>query len=205
MQPFSKIVGPAAYLPRDNVDTDVIIRIERLTSVEREQLGGYAFESLRFSRDGTEDPDFVLNRPAFRTAPILITGTNFGCGSSREGAVWALMARGVRCIIAESFGDIFYNNCFQNGVLPVAVPAADVRRLAVASAEGAPLSVDLVDCLIKTAEGKELTFALDASRRRALMEGLDDIGLTLRQRSEIVAWQRMDHESRSWIWQLPAT
>src|SRR5215475_4217104 len=115
MQPFSKVVGPAAYLPRDNVDTDVIIRIERLTNVEREQLGGYAFEALRFSRDGTEDPDFVLNRPAFRTAPILIAGTNFGCGSSREGAVWALMARGVRCVIAESFGEIFYNNCFQNG------------------------------------------------------------------------------------------
>ena len=204
MQPFSKVVGPAAHLPRDNVDTDVIIRIERLTSVEREQLGRYAFEALRFRRDGTEDPDFVLNRPAFRAAPILIAGTNFGCGSSREGAVWALMARGVRCIIAESFGDIFYNNCFQNGLLPVVLPATDVRRLAAASADEALLSVDLVDCSIKTAEGDELTFALDASRRQALIEGLDDIGLTLRQRSEIIAWQTMDRESRSWIWDLPA-
>jgi 3-isopropylmalate/(R)-2-methylmalate dehydratase small subunit len=204
MQPFAKLTGPAAYLPRDNVDTDVIIRIERLTSVEREQLGRYAFEALRFGDDGTEDPDFVLNRPAFRAAPILLAGANFGCGSSREGAVWALMAQGLRCVIAESFGDIFYNNCFQNGMLPVALPAADVKQLAAASWQGAALTVDLTDCSVTTADGTKLTFAIDASSRQALMEGVDDIGLTLKQRSEIIAWQAKDRGSRPWVWELPA-
>jgi 3-isopropylmalate/(R)-2-methylmalate dehydratase small subunit len=203
MQVFTKITGPAAPLLRANIDTDVIIRIERLTGVAREQLGRYAFEALRYRKDGSDDPDFVLNRPAFRQAPILLAGENFGCGSSREGAVWALMAAGLRCVIAESFGDIFYNNCFQNGMLPVALPAAKVQELAAQAAEGAPLTVDLVKCAIATQSGEEIRFEIDASRRETLIDGLDDISRTLRQKSDIIAWQAQDRLSRSWIWNLP--
>jgi 3-isopropylmalate/(R)-2-methylmalate dehydratase small subunit len=203
MQPFTRITGPAAPLLRANIDTDVIIRIERLTSVPREQLGRYAFEALRHRKDGGDDPEFVLNTPIFRGATILIAGRNFGCGSSREGAVWALMAAGLRCVIAESFGDIFYNNCFQNGMLPIVVGAATVTELAAQSAEGAPLTVDLVDCVIATPAGKEIVFEIDARRRQTLIEGLDDISQTLRARAEIIAWQSKDRAGRSWIWDLP--
>jgi 3-isopropylmalate/(R)-2-methylmalate dehydratase small subunit len=203
MQPFTKITGPAAPLLRANIDTDVILRIERLTGMAREQLGRYAFEALRYRKDGSDDPDFVLNRPAFRQAPILLAGENFGCGSSREGAVWALMAAGLRCVIAESFGDIFYNNCFQNGMLPVALPAAKVKDLAAEAADGAPLTVDLVKCAIAMPSGEEIRFEIDASRRETLIDGLDDISRTLRQKSDIIAWQAKDRLGRSWIWNLP--
>src|SRR5262249_22419862 len=203
MQSFAKVTGPAAPLLRTNIDTDVIIRIERLTSVAREQLGRYAFETIRFRKDGTDDPDFVLNRPAFRHAPILIAGANFGCGSSREGAVWALMAAGLRCVIAESFGDIFYNNCFQNGLLPIVVPTATATDLAAQAANGAPLTVDLVNCVIATPSGDELRFEIDAARRRGLMDGLDDISRTLRDRRDIIAWHASDRVRRPWIWKLP--
>ena len=199
MQPFTRITGPAAPLLRANIDTDVIIRIERLTSVPREQLGRYAFEALRYRMDGSEDPDFALN---FRSAPILIAGENFGCGSSREGAVWALMAAGLRCVIAESFGDIFYNNCFQNGMLPVVLPAATVAQLAGEAAIGSPFTVDLVEQMILTPQGAAITFDIDAQRRQALLEGFDDISLTLKRLPEIVAWQSHDRVSRPWIWNL---
>jgi len=202
MQPFTRIAGPAAPLLRANIDTDVIIRIERLTSVPREQLGRYAFEALRYRMDGSEDPDFALNRTNFRSAPILIAGENFGSGSSREGAVWALMAAGLRCVIAESFGDIFYNNCFQNGMLPVVLPAVTVAQLAGEAANGAPFTVDLVEQMILTPQGEAITFDIDAQRRQALLEGLDDISLTLKRLPEIVAWQSHDRVSRPWIWNL---
>lgn len=185
-----------------NIDTDVIIRIERLTSVPREQLGRYAFEALRYRIDGSEDPDFVLNRTNFRNAPIVIVGDNFGCGSSREGAVWALMAAGLRCVIAESFGDIFYNNCFQNGLLPVVLPVAAVSQLAREAANGTLLTVDLVEQKVLTPQGEAIAFDIDAQRRHALLEGLDDITLTLTRLSEIVAWQSQDRNLRSWIWNL---
>jgi 3-isopropylmalate/(R)-2-methylmalate dehydratase small subunit len=201
MQPFTKVSGPAASLLRANIDTDVIIRIERLTSIPREQLGRYAFEVLRYRKEGGEDPDFVLNQPAFRAAPILIAGSNFGCGSSREGAVWALMAAGIRCVIAESFGDIFYNNCFQNGVLPIVVPASTIKNLTAQAEQGSPLTIDLVSQSITT-NGKQIGFEVDASRRRSLMEGLDDITRTLQHKAEIVAWQWEDRTSRSWVWDL---
>jgi 3-isopropylmalate/(R)-2-methylmalate dehydratase small subunit len=201
MQSFTTVVGPAAALLRANIDTDVIVRIERLTSVARDQLGQYALEALRYRKDGSEEPDFVLNRPAFRDAPILIAGKNFGCGSSREGAVWALMAAGFRCVIAESFGDIFYNNCFQNGMLPIVLPAAAVNDLAVQAAEGAPLTIDLVTCQISTPGGDVISFEVDATRRKALLEGLDDISTTLRDRGDIIAWQVRDRAARPWIWQ----
>jgi 3-isopropylmalate/(R)-2-methylmalate dehydratase small subunit len=202
VQPFTVITGPAATLLRANIDTDVIIRIERLTSVAREQLGRYAFEALRYRRDGSEDPDFVLNRPMYRDAPILIAGANFGCGSSREGAVWALMATGLRCVIASSFGDIFYNNCFQNGLLPVVLPEAIVRNLAAQTEQGASLTIGLLDCAITLPGGEKVSFEIDTARRQALIEGLDDISRTLRQRADIVAWQSRDRAARSWIWDL---
>jgi 3-isopropylmalate/(R)-2-methylmalate dehydratase small subunit len=200
MQPFTRIAGPAAPLLRANIDTDVIIRIERLTGVPREQLGRYAFEALRYRGDGSEDPDFALSRTNFRNAPILIAGENFGCGSSREGAVWALMAAGLRCVIAESFGDIFYNNCFQNGMLPVVLPAVTVAQLAGEAANGAPFTVDLVEQMILSPQGEAITFDIDTQRRQALLDGLDDISLTLKRLPEIVAWQSHDRMGRPWIW-----
>ena len=202
MQPFTRITGPAAALLRSNIDTDVIIRIERLTSVPREQLGRYAFEALRYSKDGTEDPDFVLNRTNFRNAPILIAAENFGCGSSREGAVWALMAVGLRCVIAESFGDIFYNNCFQNGMLPVTLPATIVKQLARQTADGAPLTVDLIERVILPPQGEAIALDIDAQRREALIEGLDEISRTLKSLPEIGEWQSRDRMDRPWIWNL---
>lgn len=204
MQPFKEVTGPAAPLMRANIDTDVIIRIERLTSVPKEQLGRYAFEALRYGADGREDPGFVLNQGGFRASPILIAGANFGCGSSREGAVWALMASGLRCVIAESFGDIFYNNCFQNGLLPVALPSAEVSRLVDRAAEGEPLTVDLVNCAITTSKGETIPFEIDAARRETLLEGLDDISRTLRQLAEIARWQSTDRAARPWVWDLGA-
>jgi len=202
MQPFTQVTGPAAALPRANIDTDLIIRIERLTSVPREQLGRYALEALRYHKDGSENPDFALNRPAFRAAPILIAGANFGCGSSREGAVWALMAAGLRCVIAESFGDIFYNNCFQNGMLPVALPELAVRTISAQTAQGEPLTVDLVSQSIALPDGEQIGFEIDAARRQTLIEGIDEIELTLRQRDDIVAWQQHDRAARGWVWVL---
>jgi 3-isopropylmalate/(R)-2-methylmalate dehydratase small subunit len=204
MQPFTEVTGPAASLMRANIDTDIIVRIERLTTVPREQLGRYCFEALRYRTDGGENPDFVLNQPLFRAAPILIAGLNFGCGSSREGAVWALMASGLRCVIAESFGDIFYNNCFQNGLLPVVLPSAAIRRLADPAALGEALTVDLVSCSISTSNGEVISFEIDPARRQALLEGLDDISRTLKQHAEIAGWQLKDRVTRPWVWDLGA-
>lgn len=200
MLPFITLTGPAAALARDNVDTDVIVRIERLTSLARDALGPYAFESWRLRPDGSEDPSFVLNQPQFREAAILLTGRNFGCGSSREGAVWALLARGIRCVIAESFGDIFFSNCFQNGVLPIRLPAALVQRIVAQAADGAPVTVDLTACHILLPDSSTIPFEVDPMRREALLEGLDDIQRTLRLEPAIAAWQALDRRERPWLW-----
>ena len=205
LQPFTEITGPAAHLPRANVDTDVIIRIERLTAVDSEaQLGRYAFEALRYRADGSEDPGFILNQPAFRGAPILLAGENFGCGSSREGAVNALMAMGIRCVIAPSFGDIFFNNCFINGLLAIKLSAPTIAALAAACADGAPLSVDLAHGTLKTADWTVTPFSIDPMRREGLLRGLDDIGLTLRDDALIRQWQAADRLRRPWVWQAEA-
>ena len=201
MQPFTVLRGSAAPLPIDNVDTDVIVRIERLTSLSRDQLGPWAFESLRYRGDGSENPGFVLNQAPWREAPILVAGRNFGCGSSREGAVWALLARGIRCVIAESFGDIFHANCFQNGVLPVRLPADTLARVHAACAPQARWEVDLRAQHIVMPDGAALAFEVDPLRRAALLEGLDDIGRTLQLRESIDAWQARDRAMRPWIWQ----
>jgi 3-isopropylmalate/(R)-2-methylmalate dehydratase small subunit len=200
LQPFKIVTGPAPYLATPNLDTDVIIRIERLTALGRSELGAYALESLRFLPDGSEDPDFVLNQKQFRSAPILLAGENFGCGSSREAAVWALQGIGMRCVIAPSFGDIFYSNCFQNGVLPIRLSEAQVARLADACHYGEKLIVDLEHCSLRTTAGPEISFEVDALRREALLHGLDDIGLTLKHNDEILAWQHKDRRQRAWAW-----
>ena len=201
MQPFTTVTGAAAPLMRANVDTDVIIRIERLAGAPREQLGSYAFEALRYRKDGSETPDFVLNRPAFRGAPILLAGDNFGCGSSREGAVWALMAAGLRCVIAPSFGDIFYNNCFQNGMLPVVLPASDVELLSIEAAAGAPVTVDLAEQVVMMPSGQRLHFDIDLQRRQSLLEGMGELTRTVGgSGAEITQWQSRDRVARPWIW-----
>jgi 3-isopropylmalate/(R)-2-methylmalate dehydratase small subunit len=197
MQPFKIITGRAVHLPQANLDTDVIIRIERLTSGQ--PLGNYAFEALRYRPDGSENPDFPFHQPGCRGAPILIAGPNFGCGSSREGAVTALLAMGLRCVIADSFGDIFYGNCFQSGLLPIRLPATEIAALA---AETGDVTVDLRAGTISTSSGRILPFALDALRRTALLEGLDEIGLTLKHAAEIAAWQQQDRTARPWVWQV---
>jgi 3-isopropylmalate/(R)-2-methylmalate dehydratase small subunit len=202
MQAFTKVVGPAAPLLRQNVDTDVIIRIERLTELKPANLGRHAFEVLRYRPDGSENPDFILNQPAFRNAPILIAGRNFGCGSSREAAVWALMGIGLRAVLAESFGDIFFSNCFQNGMLPVVLPGATIERLAQAAAGGASVEVDLVRNVVVAPDGEVIPFEVDPQRREALLEGLDEIGRTIKRNAEIDAWQQRDRAARPWVWEL---
>ncbi|MFQ3622270.1 MAG: 3-isopropylmalate dehydratase small subunit [Acetobacteraceae bacterium] len=203
MRPFTAVTGPAAPLFRPNIDTDVILRVERLVGTTRESMGAWAFESWRFRADGSEDPDFVLNREPFRNAPILIAGPNFGCGSSREGAVWALAGRGVRAVIAPSFSDIFRTNALQNGLLPVTLPEETVARLAEqarAAPETASVTVDLVAQTVTGPDGACHPFRIDPARREALLAGLDDIGLTLRARREIEAWQAADRARRPWVW-----
>ncbi|GAA5237088.1 3-isopropylmalate dehydratase small subunit [Verticiella sediminum] len=200
MTPFTRLHGPAAPLMLANVDTDVIIRIERLATLARDQLGPYALEALRFDADGSEAPGFVLNQPPFRNAPILLAGENFGCGSSREAAVWALMDIGIRCVIAPSFGDIFFNNCFQNGMLPIRLDAPRLQALAAAAATGAPVGVDLAACVIEPPHGEAIPFTVDVQRREGLLLGLDDIQLTLRERADILDWQQQDRRLRPWAW-----
>lgn len=200
MKPFIAVTGAAVPLLRANVDTDVIIRIERLTSFKRAELGPYAFEALRRRADGSDDPDCVLNHPAFHRAPVLLAGENFGCGSSREGAVWALIGIGVRCVIAPSFGDIFYNNCFQNGVLPIHWPAKQIEALASQCAQGKPVTVDLQAMAVAAPDGSLRPFDIDPLRREALLHGLDDIGLTLKDDPLIRQWQAADRRQRPWAW-----
>lgn len=201
MEAFVTVTGAAAVLARDNVDTDVIVRIERLTGVARAELGPFAFESWRYLADGSEDPDFVLNRAAFRSAPILVAGRNFGCGSSREGAVWALAARGIRCVIAESFGDIFFSNCFQNAVLPIRLSPEALRQVTQAAAGAQALTVDLGAQRIVLPDGAFIRFEVDAMRRDSLLEGLDDIARTLQFDPAITAWQLADRAARPWVWE----
>jgi 3-isopropylmalate/(R)-2-methylmalate dehydratase small subunit len=199
MQPFTRVSGAAAPLMLAHVDTDVIVRIERLTSLPREALGPYAFEALRYRPDGSDDPAFTLNQAAYRGAPVLLADVNFGCGSSREGAVWALQALGVRCVIAPSYGDIFYNNCFQNGVLPVRLPVAAVHQLADMAA-GGTFTVDLVEQQVSAPDGSRFGFEIEALRRESLLEGLDDIGLTLKHMDAIDGWERADAAAHPWNW-----
>ncbi|WCM25856.1 3-isopropylmalate dehydratase small subunit [Sphingomonas sp. QA11] len=198
--PVRIVAGVAAPLELANVDTDVIIRIERLTAGDPAQIGHWAFEALRYLPDGTENTDFVLNAASFRNAPILIAGPNFGCGSSREAAVTALQGAGIRCVISASFGDIFYANCFQNGLLPIRLPEASVLVLMETARIPSLFEVDLERCEVRSPDVPALRFEIDAQRRDALLAGLDDIGLTLRDGDVIQAWQIDDRSRRPWIW-----
>ncbi len=208
MKPVSTISGVAAPLPLVNVDTDVIIRIEKLARCPHDQLGGSCFAPLRFRADGSENPDFVLNQPGWRGAPILVAGANFGCGSSREHAVWALQGMGINCVIAPSFGDIFRSNCFQNGLLPVQLaPHVTKQLLGHLEAEhqrGTPISitVDLQAQTVQWPGGEDIGFTIEPRRRQALLQGLDEIGSTLKLEDQIAAWQACDHPVRPWIWSM---
>jgi 3-isopropylmalate/(R)-2-methylmalate dehydratase small subunit len=205
MKPFTSVSGAAVPLMMANIDTDVIIRVERLTERSAEGLRKHAFEALRYQSDGVEKPDCPLNQPQFRGAPILLAGANFGCGSSREPAVWALMALGIRCVIAESFGDIFFSNCFQNGVLPIALSATTVEVLAAEAAAGdTGFLVDLATQVIATPSGKTFAFQVDPQRRVSLLGGLDEISQTLELSAAIDAWQAQDQQLRPWVW-LPGS
>ena len=200
MQAFTTVSGPAVPFLRANVDTDLIVRIERLTSLPKDPLGPYAFESLRYRPDGRADPTCILYAARFQNAPVRRAGDHFGCGSSRDGAVWALMCLGVRADVAPSYGDIFFSNGCQNGVLPIRLPLAQIEELAAHCADGAALTVDLQAREIRTADGAPRPFAIDATRRESLLSGLDAIGLTLRDDAAICAWQERDRVQRAWAW-----
>ncbi len=210
MEAFTTVTGAAAPLMMTNVDTDVIIRIERLTSLPKDALGPFAFEALRYrDADGggdlVEDPGFVLNRPPFTGAPILLADDNFGCGSSREGAVWALRAMGFRCVIAPGFGEIFASNCAQNGMLAIRLPHDTVVAFATQAADGAAFTVDLVERCVVAPDGTRTTFEIEPLVRESLLAGLDAIGLTLRDRPAIDAWEAADRAARPWNWPDPSS
>ena len=191
MEKFTQLTGIAAPLDIINVDTDMIIPKQFLKTIQRSGLGKNLFDEMRYTPDGAEIDDFVLNRPAYRDAQILVAGDNFGCGSSREHAPWALLDFGIRCIIAPSFADIFYNNCFKNGILPIVLPQAEVDKLMDDANRGANagLSIDLESQTIQGPDGGTIHFDVDAFRKQCLMEGLDDIGLTLQKATAIDAYE----------------
>jgi 3-isopropylmalate/(R)-2-methylmalate dehydratase small subunit len=202
-KPFTQFNGIAAPIMRSNIDTDVIIRIDRLVGNSvRGTLGTWAFGALRYLPDGSENPEFILNREPYRQAEILVTGPNFGCGSSREGAVWSLQEMGIRAIIGSGFGDIFFANCFQNGILPIVIDKEVVDGLAaeVEATQGAGrISVDLQEQTITSPLGKRHSFEIDPRRRTGLLEGLDEVSLTLQRDDEIRAFQASDRMERPWI------
>ena len=201
MQKFTSLTGVAAPLPMINIDTDKIIPKQYLKTIERTGLGRGLFDEMRFKADGSENPDFVLNQPAYRQAKILVAGENFGCGSSREHAPWALLDFGIRCIIASSFADIFYNNCFKNGVLPLVVPEAVVAQLMEDAGKGANavLTVDLENQTISRPDGEKVPFQIDPFRKHCLLNGLDDIGLTLEKGDAIDGYEDRLKLSQPWL------
>jgi 3-isopropylmalate/(R)-2-methylmalate dehydratase small subunit len=204
MKSFTSLTASAAPLMRANIDTDIVIPINRMVGNSlRGTLGKWAFTSLRYLPDGSENPEFVLNRAPYRNAEILVTGPNFGCGSSREPAVWAIQEMGIKAIVGSGFGDIFYNNCFQNGVLPVILDPATVEEIAeeVEQTQGTgKVTVDLEACEVVTPSGRKVKFTVEPRRRTGLIEGLDEIGATLRRDGEIRAFQQRDREERPWIY-----
>ncbi|MSP44082.1 MAG: 3-isopropylmalate dehydratase small subunit [Alphaproteobacteria bacterium] len=201
MQKFDKLTGVAAPLPQINVDTDMIIPKQFLKTIKRSGLGKNLFDEMRFTPDGREKPDFVLNKTAWRNAQILVTGENFGCGSSREHAPWALLDFGIRCIIATSYADIFYNNCFKNGILPIILPQADVDKLMDDAARGANavVSIDLAAQEIRGPDGGVVKFQIDPYRKQCLIEGLDDIGLTMKQDAKIDQFEQRRTAQQPWL------
>jgi 3-isopropylmalate/(R)-2-methylmalate dehydratase small subunit len=201
MEKFNTLTGIAAPMPLVNIDTDMIIPKQFLKTIARSGLGKNLFDEMRFTLDGAEIPGFVLNQPAYRHAEILIAGENFGCGSSREHAPWALLDFGIRCVVAPSFADIFYNNCFKNGILPIVLPQ-DVVDVLMADAQkgaNARVSINLEDQTVTTSDGQVFAFDVDAFRKHCLMNGLDDIGLTLEKAASIDTYEAKAAIQRSWV------
>jgi 3-isopropylmalate/(R)-2-methylmalate dehydratase small subunit len=200
MEKFTRLTGIAAPMPLVNIDTDMIIPKQFLKTIQRSGLGKNLFDEMRFTQDGTEIPDFVLNQPAYRHAEILVAGDNFGCGSSREHAPWALLDFGIRCVIATSFADIFYNNCFKNGILPIVMPQDIVDVLMADARKGANarVTIDLEAQSVTTSEGQVFQFEVDSFRKHCLLNGLDDIGLTLEKVTAIDTYERMQQTTRPW-------
>jgi len=200
MQKFTKLTAVAAPLPMINVDTDAIIPKQFLKTIKRTGLGKHLFQELRYDEEGKDVPDFVLNKPAYRKAQILVAGDNFGCGSSREHAPWALLDFGIRCVISTSFADIFYNNCFQNGILPIKVSPDDLDKLMDDANRGAnaTITVDLEHQEIRGPDGGVVKFEMDPFRKRCLLEGLDNIGLTLQNEKAIGDYEDKAVAARPW-------
>lgn len=201
MDKFTTLTGVAAPLPLRNIDTDMIIPKQFLKTIKRTGLGKSLFYEMRYDQEGKEIADFVLNQPAYRTATILVTGENFGCGSSREHAPWSLLDFGIRCIIAPDFADIFYNNCFQNGILPIKLPQSEVDKLMDDASRGAnaTLTVDLEKQEIRGPDGGVIKFDIDPFRKHCLLNGLDAIGLTLEKKQAIEKFEEATAASRSWL------
>src|SRR5476649_2366949 len=200
MEQFKKLSGVAAPLNMINVDTDMIIPKQFLKTIKRTGLGSALFHEMRTRPDGSQNPDFVLNKPAYKNAQILVAGANFGCGSSREHAPWALLDFGIRCVISTSFADIFYNNCFKNGILPIRVSQEDLDKLFDDAERGAnaTLTVDLASQEIRGPDGGTVTFEIDAFRKHCLMNGLDDIGLTMEKKAAIESYEARAKTARAW-------
>ncbi|MDX2290529.1 MAG: 3-isopropylmalate dehydratase small subunit [Hyphomicrobiaceae bacterium] len=201
MDKFTTLTGIAAPLPIRNVDTDMIIPKQFLKTILRTGLGKSLFFEMRYdAATGAENPDFVLNKPAYRKAQILVTGDNFGCGSSREHAPWALLDFGIRCVIAPDFADIFYNNCFQNGILPIRLPQADVDKLMDDASRGsnATVTIDLQAQEIRGPDGGVIAFEIDGFRKHCLLNGLDNIGLTMQKADHIAGFEALAAQARPW-------
>jgi 3-isopropylmalate/(R)-2-methylmalate dehydratase small subunit len=201
MEKFTSLTGVAAPLPMINIDTDMLIPKQFLKTIKRTGLGANLFDEMRFNPDGSEKPDFVLNQPAYRQSRILVTGANFGCGSSREHAPWALADFGIRCVIASSFADIFFNNSFKNGILPIVLPQAQVDLLLEDAGNGANavLTVDLESQTITRPDGQTIAFDVEPFRKHCLLNGLDDIGLTLQKQGQIDNFESRRQLSQPWL------
>jgi 3-isopropylmalate/(R)-2-methylmalate dehydratase small subunit len=202
MEKFTKLKGIAAPMNMINIDTDQIIPKLHLRTIKRTGLGTVLFEELRFKTDGSENPDFILNQKPYRQAKIIVAGDNFGCGSSREHAPWALLDFGIRCVISTSFADIFYNNCFKNGILPVTVSKEDLAALMADASdrEHPELTVDLEKQEITRPNGPKVKFKVDEFRRECLLKGLDDIGLTMQKAKKIDAFEARQREAQPWLY-----
>ncbi len=200
MDKFTTLTGIAAPMPLVNIDTDMIIPKQFLKTIQRSGLGKNLFDEMRYTQDGQEIPDFVLNQPAYRKAQIIVAGDNFGCGSSREHAPWALLDFGIRCVISTSFADIFFNNCFKNGILPVVLPQEAVDHLMedARKGENARLTVDLENQTVTASDGTSFAFEVDAFKKHCMLNGLDDIGLTLEKAASIDAYESKNATLRPW-------
>ena len=201
MEKFTTLTGVAAPMPLVNIDTDMIIPKQYLKTIKRSGLGVNLFDEMRYAQDGSEIADFVLNRPAYRNTEILIAGENFGCGSSREHAPWALLDFGIRCVISTSFADIFYNNCFKNSILPIVLPENQVAVLMAEAEKGANarISIDLDAQEVTTSDGDVFGFELDAFKKHCLLNGLDDINLTMEKASSIDEFEANAADARPWV------